>query len=191
MALRKRIPNTLHNIMVLYCRRNISLAGLTNQIMQRDLNKSLTVICSNWEQNILTIDQINYAAADAIAGLLVFKNLISKKLGHQRGHWNLTYPLTEDNLNDFCILQSEEGIQSALSLCQGIVDLDYKESRSNSNRKSSSTNLSQQWRTSAYSVRQTPLYHNCQLIAPDGTLLSTVDMKKVDWYLSKKLGGKL
>ncbi|XP_035673576.1 exonuclease 3'-5' domain-containing protein 2-like [Branchiostoma floridae] len=39
-----------------------------------------------------------------------------------------------------------------------------------------------------YTVRRSPFYHNCQLLAPDGTLLSTIDRKKVQWYLQKELG---
>jgi hypothetical protein len=44
-------------------------------------------------------------------------------------------------------------------------------------------------RTSAYSPRRTRLYHNCKLLAPDGQLLSTIDKRKLEWYLQKGLGG--
>ncbi|XP_019618501.1 PREDICTED: exonuclease 3'-5' domain-containing protein 2-like [Branchiostoma belcheri] len=43
-------------------------------------------------------------------------------------------------------------------------------------------------RVKGYTVRRSPLYHNCQLRAPDGTLLCTIDRKKVQWYLQKDLG---
>ena len=42
----------------------------------------------------------------------------------------------------------------------------------------------------AHCSRQTPLYHNCQLLAPDGTLLSVVDHKKIQWYRDRHLGSK-
>lgn len=46
-------------------------------------------------------------------------------------------------------------------------------------------------RTKSYSLRRTPLYHNCQLLAPDGQLLSTIDKKKMEWYLQRGLAGGL
>lgn len=41
----------------------------------------------------------------------------------------------------------------------------------------------------SYSTRQSPLYHNCKLQAPDGQLLCTCDEKKANWYMDKELGG--
>ena len=43
----------------------------------------------------------------------------------------------------------------------------------------------------AYMTRQKPLYHNCQLWAPDGQMLCTCDISKAQWYLDKGLGGKM
>lgn len=40
----------------------------------------------------------------------------------------------------------------------------------------------------AYSLRQGPLYHNCQLRAPDDQPLCTIDPKKAYWYVAKGLG---
>ena len=45
-------------------------------------------------------------------------------------------------------------------------------------------------RLHAHSVRQTPLYHNCRLLAPDGSLLSVMDHKKIQWYLDRHLGSE-
>lgn len=39
-------------------------------------------------------------------------------------------------------------------------------------------------------VRKTPLYDNCRLLAPDGSLLSVVDHKKIQWYLGRHLGSE-
>ena len=46
-------------------------------------------------------------------------------------------------------------------------------------------------RTAAYTVRRTRLYHNCKLLAPDGQHLSTIDKRKLEWYLQKGLGSEL
>ena len=43
----------------------------------------------------------------------------------------------------------------------------------------------------AYSARKKPLYHNCQLQAPDSQLLCTCDESKANWYIDKGLGGQL
>ena len=40
-------------------------------------------------------------------------------------------------------------------------------------------------------VRQSPYYHNCKLLSPDGSLLAIVDRKKLDWYAERNLGGKI
>ena len=122
-----------------------------------------------------------------------------------------------------------------MSLCQGVVDLTYKQPRRNSskqvccvcvhvrvhiilfcvnvhastgvnvpvlvcecaifclslqNLERSPSDHAPSKRTSAYSVRRTRLYHNCQLLAPDGQLLSTVDKRKLEWYLQRGLGSK-
>ena len=44
---------------------------------------------------------------------------------------------------------------------------------------------------SQMAVRQTPYYHNCKLLSPDGTLLAIVDRKKLDWYSQRALGGEI
>jgi hypothetical protein len=36
-------------------------------------------------------------------------------------------------------------------------------------------------------VRKKPLYENCKLYAPDGTLLCTCNKRKINWYLHNKL----
>lgn len=43
----------------------------------------------------------------------------------------------------------------------------------------------------SYSTRNTPLYHNVHLQAPDGELLCTCDTKKAQWYVEKGLAVKI
>lgn len=43
----------------------------------------------------------------------------------------------------------------------------------------------------SYSTRNTPLYHNVHLQAPDGELLCTCDTKKAKWYVNKGLAVKI
>ena len=217
-------------------RSNSSLASLTNQIVDRDLDKTSGITCSNWEVDKLSSEQINYAACDAIAGLLIFKNLVLRKINHRRWNSGIEGHLSTENsaitgdetrgerddgehtdevlleestadleksgscttfvhrnqsISEVDILLTDQGISCASDLCQGIIDVTFKGS---GNRRSSQMNIDGSFpagRTSAYSLRQTPLYHNCQLRAPDGTLLSTVDIKKIEWYINRGLGGIL
>lgn len=62
-------------------------------------------------------------------------------------------------------------------------DVSSKVSKPDSSRSNVDTS------TRAYVTRKKPLYHNCQLISPDGQLLCTCDLKKAQWYLEKDLGG--
>lgn len=55
--------------------------------------------------------------------------------------------------------------------------------------KPNSSRLNVDTSTRAYVARKKPLYHNCQLISPDGQLLCTCDLKKAQWYLERDLGG--
>jgi hypothetical protein len=40
----------------------------------------------------------------------------------------------------------------------------------------------------AVPVRDSPLYDNCALLAPDGTLMCRVPRKRIEWYLARGLG---
>ena len=173
--------------MTQYYRRNTSLAGLTQQLLGRDLAKSRETTCSDWEADVLSAEQITYAAADAIAGLLILRTFVGRKMSGINQHWDHdTLCATDDNLD---ILSSDNGVACARSLCQGIIDIDFK-NRSHSNMNIGPVqNCTSDATSQGYSMRKTPLYHNCQLLAPDGTRLSNVDMKKIEWYLNKGLGG--
>ena len=182
------------------------MGGLTNQIVGKDLVKTREITCSNWEQEPLTADQISYAAADAISALLIFSVLVARKMSNVRDRWGEEGPLASQSLAiqddrvsyqsdavpDTSLLLLEDGIKCGNSLSQGLIGMEFKQlSKENAlvkeNVSVNDVNCSR--RTSAYSVRKTPLYYNCRLIAPDGTLLSTVDQKKIDWYIAKELGG--
>lgn len=179
--------------------------------------KAKEITCSDWEQDELSSSQIEYAAADAIAAILILTVLVSRKLSRKRGHWTgyedieIAQPLemscssstssicsegpllmnetVEDDSVDLILLLQDEAIKCAQSLCQGLIGTEFKQLRKESIPLASGGGEVRSKPTTAYSVRKTPLYYNCQLIGPDGTLLSTVDQKKVDWYIAKGLGG--
>ena len=160
---------------------------MTGQLTDSVLTKSKKFVFCNWERNVLTDGQILYAARDAIAGLIILSKLVEQK--RKRTESDSYQSMKSDTAFN---LHSEEEKSHAFSLCQGIIDVDYNIRNNNSSVAQPQKQQAQSSDcTAAYSVRQTPLYHNCQLIAPDGTLLSTVDKREVEWYLSRELGGNV
>ena len=105
---------------------------------------------------------------------------------HDHQHSNLIGRSIEAWLSD------EERLTCLSSLCQGVVDVLFKQRRSSKTLppllEGESPTGSR--KTSAYSVRKSRLYHNCRLLAPDGQLLSTMQKKKLEWYLERDLGSK-
>ena len=170
--------------LIFICRQNNGLAGLIEQLTGSVLTKSKEITCSNWEQDVLSDGQILYAARDAIAGLIILSKLVEQK--RRRTESDSYQSMKSDTAFN---LHSEEEKSCVFSLCQGIIDLNYNIRNNSSVAQPQKKQAS--GRTAAYSIRQTPLYYNCQLIAPDGTLLSTVDKRKVEWYLSRELGGNV
>ena len=82
--------------------------------------------------------------------------------------------------------------QRAISLCQGITDMDFKAPQKNTQKKSRVVEFSsEKAKCKPYkrgTIRKTPLYSKSMLVAPDGAILCTVDRKKADWYILKGIG---
>ncbi|GFS01716.1 exonuclease 3'-5' domain-containing protein 2 [Elysia marginata] len=79
----------------------------------------------------------------------------------------------------------------AKSLCQGIVGAPYTFKGENKGAVLAPKTNGKVKDTSAYSVRKRPLWDNCKLEAPDGTMLCTCDARKAQWYLDKELADKI
>ena len=82
--------------------------------------------------------------------------------------------------------------QRAASLCQGVIDVAFKERKkrvSLSDKGSNSFSPEKSHKPSKNgTIRKSPLYMNCMLTAPDGSTLCTLDRKKADWYIGKGIG---
>ncbi|XP_072028689.1 exonuclease 3'-5' domain-containing protein 2-like isoform X2 [Amphiura filiformis] len=152
------------------------LSRLAQILLNVTLNKSYRIRCSNWEAFHLSWQQMEYAIHDAFVAVAIFFEVINQKIKYN-GH----------ELDS--IIWS-----SVVPLCQGIVDVKYKfnpKSKPNSEtspiiRGGGSGNRGSA--TKAYKARQSIMYHNCKLLAPDGTLLCTCDRKKAEWYIYKDIG---
>jgi len=56
----------------------VSLASLCDELLDRELPKPKEVRCSNWEAAPLSEEQLRYAATDAWAGFLCFRNIFAR-----------------------------------------------------------------------------------------------------------------
>ena len=96
-----------------------------------------------------------------------------------------------NNFPDMKIID-DEVMKRGSSLCQGVTDLAFKSKQNflgnKQSPKSSSNSSLQKLSNKTISVRKSPLYHNCLLLAPDGVVLCTCDRKKAEWYITKELG---
>lgn len=55
------------------CEGSRSLGAMSEQYLGVTLDKDVNIRCSNWEADILSDDQITYAAKDALVGIELFK----------------------------------------------------------------------------------------------------------------------
>lgn len=188
LALRQK-KTTLNN--------GLSLKSLAADLLNITLDKSLELRCSDWEADMLTPEQICYAARDAQVSIALFFRLLGlKSEGGQ----------VSPNGNSYSEL---------VLRCQGLVDVPFRgrgdgedstvdgERRRRTIRKTQAfispesgdqqvpdprRNNKRKPLGVGYSARKSPLYDNCFLQAPDGQPLCTCDKKKAKWYLDKGIG---
>ncbi len=143
--------------------------------------------------------QVDYAALDAIIALHILQAFVDLKVSKQdrretsrHNHTSRDQPaaiLIGQSLETW--LDNENHHPCLLSLCQGVIDVKFKQQKLSKTSKNLENGVAPVVkRTSAYSVRKSRLYHNCRLLAPDGQLLSTMHRRKLEWYLERGLGSE-
>jgi len=176
------------------------LKGLAKGVLDLDISKDSSVRCGNWESEVYSQKQKDYAATDAAVAVDIFLKLVRTKSDILRGvnqeseesapypdHKSGEHPGRSESLPD-----DESLWKTARSMCQGLVDVPFS-----SNLKGGGVPVSKppkphkSDRPPAYAMRQRPLYDNCRLLAPDGTPLCTCDVRKAQWYLWKELADKV
>ncbi|XP_022092747.1 exonuclease 3'-5' domain-containing protein 2-like [Acanthaster planci] len=151
------------------------LSNLAEIYLDESLNKSDNVRCGNWEAEVLSQEQVKYGAQDVLVAMEIFLEIVHRKLSRipeqpDSSFWN--------------------GVGT---MCQGLVDIKYK---SKASERKTNTNvltldrdkLSINKSSNAYKPRQSQMYHNCRLIAPDGQMLCTCHRQKAEWYVKKGIG---
>ncbi|XP_042889306.1 exonuclease 3'-5' domain-containing protein 2-like [Penaeus japonicus] len=160
----------------------MGLNALAERYLGRTLDKDWRVRASDWEAKTLTKRQKRYAAEDALVGIHILIAVMDKL-------WTLesvTTPFLPKPL------WQERLKPSVHQACLGLLDVKFTASKRNPDTGSAKGSHIPPNRakpnTRAYSLRQGPLYHNCQLRAPDDQPLCTIDPKKARWYVAKGLG---
>nr|XP_055028789.1 exonuclease 3'-5' domain-containing protein 2 isoform X1 [Misgurnus anguillicaudatus]XP_055028790.1 exonuclease 3'-5' domain-containing protein 2 isoform X1 [Misgurnus anguillicaudatus]XP_055028791.1 exonuclease 3'-5' domain-containing protein 2 isoform X1 [Misgurnus anguillicaudatus] len=170
----------------------LSLKSLASDLLNITLDKSHELRCSDWEADILTQEQMTYAARDAQISIAIFFHLLQLSC-------ELSRPA-----------EGESVFVQLASRCQGLVDLPFRghcggeredgERRRRSRKSTADSPESGDQQVPdprrnkrkplgvGYSARKSPLYDNCFLHAPDGQPLCTCDKKKAKWYLEKGIG---
>ncbi|KAL5263177.1 hypothetical protein ACHWQZ_G008549 [Mnemiopsis leidyi] len=192
----------------------LGLATLTEDCLGLYLQKNSTARWQDdWEAEELSQLQIEYAAADGAAALeILFSLIMEKDLGTRSsikqlkdfcvGSMDLKTCIT-----NFCGRVVERKVQqkSLVKQCYSLItaidkefDLtDYmtKPAQLNKNKNKQPSKKAklldgtneQPLLKVHKTVRKTPLYENCKLYAPDGTLLCTCNKSKINWYLNNNL----
>lgn len=158
---------------------SISLQGIVDRICGIRLPKEKSVQCGNWEAEVLSHEQILYAASDSYYGLLTFEKI--SEVVQTR--------LVADGIVD-------GGKDRALQrMLVGLVDSGgsrTKQSTSytisgNSSGKSNSIKSGE----NCLSTPQAPIYESCCILNKHGSFLSYCDQDRLNWYLKKGLAEEL
>ncbi|GLH01033.1 Werner Syndrome-like exonuclease [Gryllus bimaculatus] len=167
------------------------LSGLAESVLEAKMDKSWSIRCSNWEVDDLSERQISYAANDAWFAVKILQVFAFGRL----------------KLSDCCILDWLKSYWNPFSgippFAWGYVDVKYKKKAMTLSEDVNEIQMESSISTMAvvkqkpskatkalpraFCTRQTPLYHNCFMQAPDGAVLCTCDKKKAVWYVSKNL----
>ncbi|XP_031842751.1 exonuclease 3'-5' domain-containing 2 isoform X2 [Nomia melanderi] len=170
-----------------------SLAAMGLQYLGLEMDKLIEVRCGNWNADILTDEQVAYAACDAIASVLIYDQIV-QRIKEKYSLWETFVKYIK------CICNKNINMQF-YCLPNGIIDTRFNARQTRSmvnykNTKNSNPNIFTKnlktsnliIHTNSIPTRNKPLYHNCYLQAPDGEILCTCDRKKAEWYITKGLG---
>lgn len=162
--------------------RKLGLSALAKEFLGKKLDKDWRVRASDWEAEELTRRQINYAAEDALVGV----HIVVRLLSHLWSSSQMSVPfLTNVPWLKLCR-------EAIYDLCHSQRDINFKDSKKNKDASSASGNSAsnlnpkKQWLQNH--TRNKDLYINCQLLAPDGEMLSFCDDRKAMWYVRKGIG---
>ena len=147
------------------------------------VEKAKHVQTSDWERETLTAEQTLYASQDALVSLFILDALLARRLDVADA------PPGDVRERD---LRSGDALTRQLrTICAGIVDVRHRSKNKSKNKdKDKDKDNGKGKDKDAPAVLATldaPLYGQCRILAPDGTLLCLNSGKKVRWYLRQEL----
>lgn len=89
------------------------LAGMAQNLLGIELDKSWRIRCSDWEASALSAHQVQYASQDALVAVDIFSKLVHHEL---RPWWHIWGPV-------------QPKWSRIVQLCQSYVDVKYKKSK--------------------------------------------------------------
>uniref|UniRef100_A0A8D9EHF2 Exonuclease 3'-5' domain-containing protein 2 n=2 Tax=Cacopsylla melanoneura TaxID=428564 RepID=A0A8D9EHF2_9HEMI len=161
------------------------LAYLAQETVGIKLEKKFNVRVSNWDADVLTEEQIHYAAMDAYVAVKIFSHFVAI----QQSLWNL-------------LQSSRSSLFSSYieNHCSYYREVPYKDKHSHSHNSrnpqhtvDSSLGQSQKRPFSTFErpwrgFKPGKIYDNCYLLDSLGQTLCACERKKAQWYLDKGLG---
>ncbi|XP_074114909.1 exonuclease 3'-5' domain-containing 2 [Cotesia typhae] len=172
-----------------------SLAAMSLQYLDYEMEKLTDIRCSNWDADQLDNDQIQYAATDAIISIFVYHEIM-KEADKKKSTWSKIVLFIKKNWSRNSYVLHD--------IPKDTIDIRYRgpskkikainASPADSERPKKLNNYNIDCENSKRAnipTRKEPLYHNCYLEAPDGETLCTCDRKKAEWYIMKELGVKV
>ncbi|XP_022648428.1 exonuclease 3'-5' domain-containing protein 2-like [Varroa destructor] len=160
--------------------QGLSLAGMTEVLLEAEMMKDFTIRCSDWECEQLSDEQINYASYDVVCAYG-----LAEKIARSNDWVTRIIGLLLPSylwLDSYLLSQYSEFIG---------IRFHRKQTKLSKKRETpllTSTKDGKEKTLRSYSARRKPLYENCVLLCPDGEKLCTCDAKKAQWYLDHGLG---
>jgi len=159
----------------------LGLETLAYLVLGVQLDKDWRLRAGDWEAEILTQKQVDYAANDALVAVNIAWVIVSSSLTSTMASWVRALMWNQEQL-----------VLEVVKVLDEFTDLKFNNRewklalKAGKEKAKSPSPLNDKIRFN--SIRKSPLYHNCMLQAPDGQVLCTCDTKKAKWYISKDIG---
>eukprot|EP00924_Labyrinthula_sp_SR-Ha-C_P012118 snap_masked-scaffold_26-processed-gene-4.33-mRNA-1 protein AED:1.00 eAED:1.00 QI:0/0/0/0/1/1/2/0/617 len=156
--------------------RQRSLDSLSQTVLNYALTKDKSITLSNWENYVLTSEQIEYAARDAIASRAIFMCL----------YLGVLFQTDREKVLKFSIKSFK-----TQNIPEIKVKIKKKQDNQKKKRKTDELNEFKKQNRLMRKSRKNNLYDNCALLAPDGEAISMIPASKMNWYLKRSLAKKI
>jgi len=163
----------------------LGLQSLAHFYLDVMLDKDWRLRGGDWEAEELSAAQLNYAANDALVAVNILWVLLHSNLKRTLMSCIYSYRLSQTQLVNRC----HEIVYPYMDI--GFTSKDWKKfvrEGSTTTEPKDKVRPRVPSKARGNATRKTPLYHNCQLQAPDGQVLCTCDIKKAEWYIKKNIG---